>query len=234
MAGVERVDAVADGTTPSVSAFAGSDLRPEPTEPRRRVPDRLRAGLPELPGLRRERYTDVLGLPQKSAEVLARDYPLAAFFERLIELGVPAGLASNYTLNQISAVLNQARLGAAECPVPPEHIAQLHALIVADNGLSKDLVFKQVWPKVVADRLAPEDVVKKYSIEGALDSAVIDATDRAWANNPKTIEDLLAGKKKAVGAIVGAVMRELKGKASPQVINARVAELLEIERQKGN
>ena len=113
-------------------------------------------------------------------------------------------------------------------------MAGLHEVIVSDNGLSKDLVLKQVWPKVISDGLAPPDVIVKYSIQGVTDSAVIEATNRAWALNPKTVQDLLAGKKKAAGAIVGAVMRELKGKASPQVINARVVELLVEERQKGD
>ena len=209
---------------------------PEPDMPalaiRAQTLDTLRDSLPELPGVRRERFVEELGLHQKSAEALTRDYPLAGFFERLIELGVPATDGSNYVLNQISALLNRKKITAADCSVPPEHVAEMHMLITGDNNLSKDLVLKQVWPKVMEDGLSPQDVVAKYGIEGVDDSAVIAATDRAWAANPKTVTDLLAGKKKAVGAIVGAVMRELKGKASPQIINARVAELLELERAK--
>jgi aspartyl-tRNA(Asn)/glutamyl-tRNA(Gln) amidotransferase subunit B len=191
--------------------------------------DEWRADLPELPGERRERYAE-LGVLQKSAEVLARDAALAAFFERVIAGGVPAVDAANYTLNQISALLNTERLSADQSPVPPEHVAELHQLITGDNTLSKDLVLKQVWPQVIADGLSPRLVVEKYKIEGVDDSAVIAATDAAWAASPKTVSDLLAGKKKAAGAIVGAVMKALKGKASPQVINARIAQLLEEER----
>jgi aspartyl-tRNA(Asn)/glutamyl-tRNA(Gln) amidotransferase subunit B len=188
--------------------------------------DALRESLPELPGERRARYADTLGLPQKSAEVLARDVPLAAFFERVVGHGVPASDAANYTLNQISALLNKKRLSADESPVPSDHVAGLHELISADNTLSKDMVLKQVWPKVIAEGLSPAEVVSKYKIKGTDDSLVIEATNRAWAANPKAVADLLAGNKKAAGAIVGAVMKELKGKASPQLISSRVAELL--------
>jgi aspartyl-tRNA(Asn)/glutamyl-tRNA(Gln) amidotransferase subunit B len=203
---------------------------PEPDLPRFAAPaawlDELRAGLPELPGPRRARYVEELGLAQKAAEALTRDRPLAAFVERLIALAVPAVDAANYALNQVQAVLNQRGATADASPVSPERVAELHQLVAADNGLSKDLVLKQVWPKVIEDDLAPAEVVAKYGIEGADASAVIEATDAAWAANPKAVADLLAGKKKAAGAIVGAVMKATKGQASPQEIKARIAELL--------
>ena len=145
------------------------------------------------------------------------------------------GLAPAWSASSVDRVLEQEprwaqRLTADQSPVPPEHVAGLHDLIVAKNGLSKDLVFKQVWPKVIAEGLSPAEVVTKHEIEGVDEGAVIEATDKAWAENPKIVQDLLGGKKKAQGAIVGAVMKALKGKASPQVINRRIAELLEGER----
>jgi len=199
---------------------------PEPDLPAVAVaPERvaaIRSALPELPGDRRARYADALGLAQKTAEALTRDPDLAAWFERVHGLGVPAADAANYALNQVAALLNARGLASADNPVPPEHAAELHGLI---GELPKDLVLKQVWPKVAEEGLTPREVVRREGIEAVSADAVREAVDAAWAANPKAVAAIRAGKKKARGAIVGAVMKATKGQASPQAINARIDEL---------
>ena len=202
---------------------------PEPDLPVVEVPAarvaQVRAALPELPGPRRARYVE-LGLPQKQAVALVCDAPQADYFERLLDLGVPAADAGNYVLNQVQALLNELPADAPRVsPVPPEHTAELHAVIAAGE-LPKDLVFKQVWPKVIADGLPPREVIAKHGIEAVDDSEVIAAVDQAWADKPKIVADILGGKQKARGAIVGAVMKATKGKADPQTINARIDALI--------
>ncbi|MBL4847789.1 MAG: hypothetical protein JKY65_19925, partial [Planctomycetes bacterium] len=183
----------------------------------------IRAALPELPGARRRRFVEVMGLSQKAAEVLARDYALADYFEAVVAAGAPAGDAINLVLNQVAALLNEQNLEASGCPVPATWLAELVALM---GELPKDLVLKQVWPKVVKEALSPREIVAKHKIEAVSADAIREATDAAWAANPKAVADLLGGNKKAGGAIVGAVMKATKGKASPQEINARIQELL--------
>ena len=200
---------------------------PEPDLPAFDVPralvERLRRELPELPGPRRARWV-AAGVEQRQAEDLSRDAALSAWCDRLVALGVPAGEAVGYALNQVRALLNQRGVGAEACPVPPEHVAGLHQLVA--GGMPKDLALKQVWPRVVEEGLAPAEVARKYSIAAADEGAVTAAVDAAWEANPQARADLLAGKQKARGAIVGAVMKALGGKASPQVINARIDALV--------
>ncbi|RMG16815.1 MAG: aspartyl/glutamyl-tRNA amidotransferase subunit B [Planctomycetota bacterium] len=204
--------------------FPEPDLPPYAVAPEQL--DAWRTSLPELPGARRARYAEELGLPQKAAEALTRERGLAAVFEQLLALEVPAAAAANYVLNPLQAALKERGLSPAESPVSPERLAELHSLIEEDNGLSRDLVFKQVWPRVLDEGLSPREAVAKYGIEGASSDAVVAATDAAWAENPRAVRDLLAGKKKAAGAIVGAVMKRLRGQADPRAIHARIAELL--------
>ena len=210
---------------------------PEPDLPAFDIPAaklaELRRTLPELPGPRRARYVS-LGVAQKTAEDLTRNVPLADYFERVCKLGVPPVEASNYVMNQVGAVLNAKGLSAAQCPIPPEHVADLHAMI-AGKKLPKDQLLKDVWPKTVDERLAPSEVAKKYKLEALDEALVIAETDKAWAANPKSVEDLLAGKDKAKGALVGAVMRAFKtGPAKPDtaVVNARLEALLAEEKKK--
>jgi aspartyl-tRNA(Asn)/glutamyl-tRNA(Gln) amidotransferase subunit B len=185
----------------------------------------VRAALPELPGPRRARYSG-LGLALADACDLARDRARAAYFERLVELGVGASDAAKYVLNQVSALLNARGVTADACPVPPEHVAELHA-VIASGELPKSQAFGQVWPRVTDEGLSPRQAIERYGIQAAGEDAVRTATDEAWANNPKAVADLLGGNNKARGAIVGAVMKATKGQASPKVVNARIGELLE-------
>jgi aspartyl-tRNA(Asn)/glutamyl-tRNA(Gln) amidotransferase subunit B len=202
---------------------------PEPDLPVIEIPasrvEAVRAALPELPGPRRERYVG-LGLGQKQAVALVCDAGQAAYFEQLLALGVPAVDAGNYVLNQVQALLNELPAAAPRVsPVPPEHVAELHQ-VIAEGALPKDLVFKQVWPRTCEEGLSPREVIAKHGIEPVDASAVIAAVDQAWADKPKIVADILAGKKKARGAIVGAVMKATQGKADPQAINARIDELI--------
>ncbi len=209
---------------------------PEPDLPAVRIDaarlEAVRAALPELPGARRRRYVEALGLAQAPAEVLTRDRALAAYFEQVVARGVPAAEAATLVLNQVAALLNARGVGAEDCPVPPEHTAELYA-IVAGGELPKDLALKQVWPRMADEGRGPREVMTRHGIEAVAEEAVIAATDAAWAANPKAVTDLLAGKQKAAGAIVGAVMKATKGKASPEVVRRRVEDLLQREREAG-
>lgn len=188
--------------------------------------DAIRRALPELPGPRRARYVG-LGVPQKQAEDLTRNVPLASYFEQVLAAGVPAPEAANYVMNQVMAHLKSKNIEPAACPIPAAHVADLHRLI--SGVLPKDTVLKEVWPKVLEEGLSPSAVVEKYRIEALDESAVQAEVDKAFAANPKAVEDLLAGKDKARGAIVGAVKKVHK-RASPQTIDRRIDALVAAER----
>jgi aspartyl-tRNA(Asn)/glutamyl-tRNA(Gln) amidotransferase subunit B len=209
---------------------------PEPDLPPFDVPaaklDELRRALPELPGPRRARYVS-LGVAQRTAEDLTRNVPLATFFERVLALGVPAPEASNYVMNQVGAVLNARGLSAAQCPIPPEHVADLP--MIAGKKLPKDQLLKDVWPKTVEERLAPSEVARKYGLQALDESLVIAEVDKAWAGNAKAVDELVAGKDKAKGALVGAVMRAFKNasaKPDTALVNARLDALRAEEKRK--
>ena len=70
--------------------------------------------------------------------------------------------------------------------------------------------------------------VTEHGLEQVSDAGLVGrAVEQVFAANPKSIEDYRAGKEKAFGFLVGQVMRELKGRASPQVVNQTIREKLE-------
>jgi aspartyl-tRNA(Asn)/glutamyl-tRNA(Gln) amidotransferase subunit B len=189
----------------------------------------IRRGLPELPGPRRARYAG-LGVPQKTAEDLARNAPLAGYFEALIAEGVPAVDAANYVMNQVTVALKKADVAVKDFAVPPTHLAELHRVITSGQ-LPKDLVLKKVWPEVIDKREAPAAVIARLGLKAVDEGAMLAVVDAAFAANPKAVADLLAGKDKARGAIVGAVQKQLKGAADLTAVNARIDELVAAARK---
>ena len=79
-----------------------------------------------------------------------------------------------------------------------------------DTGKEPDQIVKEEGLEVVSDEGALAEIVKKVV-----------------ANNPKSVEDYKAGKKKAVGFLVGQAMKETRGKANPQMLNKMLIEELE-------
>ena len=209
--------------------FPEPDLLPFEVTAERR--ERLRRALPELPGATMQRLR-ALGVPADTAEVFVDDRALGLYFERVHALGVPAPDACNYVRNQVATLLNERGLDAARCPVPPEHVAELHEVI--SMGLAtKDVALKRVWPTTVTEGLAPKAVVAKYDLAPLQDEgAVRTACEEAWAKNPRIVADLLKGKDKARGGLVGPVMKATRGKAPPELVNRLFDELLAAERAK--
>jgi aspartyl-tRNA(Asn)/glutamyl-tRNA(Gln) amidotransferase subunit B len=188
--------------------------------------ERLRAGLPELPGAKARRLL-ALGVSEESARVFVENRPLSDYFLRTVALGVPAPEAANYVRNQIGALLNERGLDATKCPIPPEYLVELHEIAKG----AKDIALKKVWPKVAEEGLPPKEILKKYDLAPMTDDgAVRKACEDVWGQSAKIVADLLHGKDKARGGLVGAVMKATQGKAPPELVNKIFDDLLAKEK----
>jgi len=186
---------------------------------------RIRARLPEMPAAKRARYTGPLGLPEYDAGVLTADRPVAEYFEAAVAAGAPAKTASNWISTELLGALHARKLGIAESKVAPRQLASLIALI--DNGTISGKIAKAVFAEMLETGADPEAVVKAKGLvqitdEGALAAAVRDVIKA----NPKSAADFKAGKQRAVGFLVGQVMKATGGKANPQAANKLVREEL--------
>lgn len=178
----------------------------------------IRKTLPELPDERRERYIANFGLSSTDAQYMTNDKDTSDYFEKVVAAGADPKVSVNWIMGEFASQLSNAGIEIAKAPVTPENLAKLLALIA--KGTISGKIAKKVFAEMWQDGADPEEIVKaqglvQISDTGALKELVV----KVIANNPKAVEDFKAGKKKAVGALVGQIMKETKGKANPKVIN---------------
>lgn len=178
----------------------------------------IRKTLPELPDERRERYIANFGLSSTDAQYMTNDKDTSDYFEKVVAAGADPKVSVNWIMGEFASQLSNAGIEIAKAPVTPENLAKLLALIA--KGTISGKIAKKVFAEMWKDGADPEEIVKaqglvQISDTGALKEMVV----KVIANNPKAVEDFKAGKKKAVGALVGQIMKETKGKANPKVIN---------------
>jgi aspartyl-tRNA(Asn)/glutamyl-tRNA(Gln) amidotransferase subunit B len=208
--------------------FPEPDLVPlAPTEAMLRE---ARESLPELPAARIARYQEEMGLATDVATVLATDPETAAYFERAAaEAGaVEPKIVANWVTGELAAALRQdgSQTGAANSKVAPESLAALVAM-VHEKKISHGSG-KTVLAALVAEGGEPATVVEREGLAQISGSGELEAIVAAAVEaDPEAAEQIRAGNAKAIGAIVGAVMRETKGRADGGEVNRLIREKLD-------
>jgi aspartyl-tRNA(Asn)/glutamyl-tRNA(Gln) amidotransferase subunit B len=189
--------------------------------------DRVREEIPELPDARKKRYIEELGLPAYDAMVLTLTKEMSDFFEKTVREGADAKLASNWLMGEVSAYLNAQQKELHDIKLSPAGLAGMIELI--EKGTISSKIAKKVFKELVENGGNPEQIVKdkglvQISDEGALLKIVTETLDA----NPQSIEDFKNGKDRAIGFLVGQIMKATKGQANPPLVN----KLLQQEIQK--
>ena len=184
------------------------------------------ASLPELPNAKRARYVETLGISAYNAAVLTAEVETARWFEALLAEGAEAKQAANWVMSELFGALN--RLGASieNCPVTPAQAAELLTL-VTDGTLSGSLA-KQVFEKMLETGDAAGVIVEREGLKQTSDTGAIEAViAEILEKNPGQLEQYRSGKEALFGFFVGQVMREMKGKGNPALVNEVLQRKLE-------
>ena len=216
--------------TPLRSKEEAQDYRyfPEPDLPPLEVTaamiERARADLPELPADRQRRYEDELGLNAESARLLAFREGMGEWFERGLATGEagPQPLATWIT-QDLAAVL--AGTEPADSKVEPEALATLVGMVMRKEVAAS--AGKTVLERLAADGGDPKAIVEAEGLAAMGDGDELEGLVQAAIDaNPDAAEKIRAGKQQAVGAIIGHVMRETKGRADGAEVTRIVREKL--------
>jgi aspartyl-tRNA(Asn)/glutamyl-tRNA(Gln) amidotransferase subunit B len=186
--------------------------------------EELRTGLPELPAVTRQRLADQHGLAADQAVTLV-DLGLAGRLEEAVDAGADAGEAANWLVNELAGWANEQGVAPAEAPLSGAHLAELTTL-VSDGTLSKKLA-REVLLGVLAGEGSPSEVADQRGLVQISDTDELGAiVDAAIADNAAAADKVRAGNDKAIGALVGAVMKATRGQANPQLVNQLLRERL--------
>lgn len=186
----------------------------------------IKNSLPELPHDKRARYINNMGLPEYDAEMLTSSKAMAAFFEKCVELGGKPKDISNWMMGEVIRTLKEQETEIDSVKFTPAHLVELTELV--EKGTISGTIAKKVFKEMFETGHKPEQIVKDKGLvqvtdEGAIRQVVVDVL----AANPQSVEDFRNGKTKAMGFVVGQVMKASRGKANPQMVNKLVAEELE-------
>jgi aspartyl-tRNA(Asn)/glutamyl-tRNA(Gln) amidotransferase subunit B len=192
-----------------------------PIAPDRDWVDGLRATMPEPPAQRRRRLQSAWGFADKEMQDLV-NAGAVELVETTVEAGAAPAAARKWWTGELARRANVDGVDLAGLPVTPQQIVALQKLV--DAGTLTDTLARQVLEFVLAGEGEPEQIVRARGLQVVSDDGALGAAvDRAIADNPEVADKIRAGKTAAAGALIGAVMKQMRGKADA----GRVRELIE-------
>lgn len=185
--------------------------------------ERVRATIPELPDARRDRYMREYGLSAYDAGLLTASKAIADFFDEAVQAGADPKGAANWITGELLGYLNATGKELKETRIIPAGLAGMLGLI--QKGTISTKIAKNVFKELVEKGGDPERIVKEkgwvqISDEGELAKIVAQVV----ADNPQSVIDFKNGKDRALGYLVGQVMKATRGKANPQMVNRLIRE----------
>ena len=191
--------------------------------------DNIKKNIPELPEARRARLINDLGLSEYDTDIIISDKALADYYETALKAAQDskdgAKLVANWIITELLGKLNKSDLTIKQSPISPDNIGKLVLLI--SKGTISGKIAKTIFEDMFKDNKDPETIVKEKGLVQISDEgAIIKVCQEAIDENAKIVADYKSGKKSAIGALVGAVMKKSKGKANPQMVNKTLIKLL--------
>ena len=187
--------------------------------------ENIKNSLPEMPHIKKERYIKEFGLPEYDAEILTSSKYTAAFFEKTNDICNNPKAVANWIMGDFARMLNESEIEINESKVKEDNLACLITLI--DKGTISSKIAKQIFEEMFKTGENAKDIVEKKGLVQISDEGAIKAiVEKVVEANPQSVADYKAGKDKAIGFMVGQVMKETKGKANPQIVNKLLLEII--------
>ncbi|MXV77070.1 Asp-tRNA(Asn)/Glu-tRNA(Gln) amidotransferase subunit GatB, partial [Candidatus Poribacteria bacterium] len=181
--------------------------------------------LPELPASRRTRFIEDYGISPANAEYLTATRQMADFFEEAAKLSGEPTICANWIMGDLSRLLNTAEIELIDSKVTPSHLSELITLI--NNNTISGKIAKSVLDDAFETGKMPKQIVEDKGLAQITDTSEIEAiVMQVVEENPGPAQDYRDGTKKAIGFLVGQVMKATRGKANPQLVNQILTQVL--------
>ncbi len=216
-------------TRPMRSKEEAMDYRyfPEPDLPAVVISDerllKMKEDMPEFADEKLNRFIKEYGIAQLEAKPLVSDLALADYFENLVKLTNSPKQACSWVLTEILRVLKEKNISIEQFNISENNMAQLISLINTNVISSK--IAKEVFAKMLDSTLTAEEIVKRDNLVQVVDNDYInELVDKILSENPQSVEDLKAGKDRAIKHLMGQAMKLSKGKANPKLVTDLILE----------
>ncbi|MFH1533605.1 MAG: Asp-tRNA(Asn)/Glu-tRNA(Gln) amidotransferase subunit GatB [Nitrospirota bacterium] len=203
---------------------------PEPDIPPLRLDkkmvDDLRSKIPEMPGVKKKRYMDEFGLIEDDARILSGDIRIAQYFEKVVAETDDPKKAVSFINTVLMKHLKEELIGIDEQKVKAEMMSELIKLINSED-ISNNLAKGEIFEEMYKTGKGPKKIVEEKGLKQVSDTGAIEAAcKKVVEENPGPVEDYKNGKEKAIGFLIGMVMKEMKGQANPQMVDEVMRKML--------
>jgi len=179
-----------------------------------------------MPATKRERFSSQYKLSEDDIAVLVSDLSLADYFEKVVSICGDAKLSSSFVLTILMKYLKEELISVDEQKVTAEMMGALLKM-VSDGKISNNVAKGEIFEEMYKTGKDPALIVKKKGLEQISDTGAIEeACKKIVDTNPGIVADIKAGKDRAVGALIGLVMKEMKGKANPKLVDGIVRKMI--------
>ena len=187
--------------------------------------EEFKRNLPELPSERRKRFIDQYQVTEYDAQVLTQEKPCADYFEAAASKSQAPKLVANWIVGDLMRELSESGHTFADCPLPPENLAEMVDLI--HKGTINGKIGKTVFPEMFSTGKKAADIIKEKGLVQVSDEgAILKFIEDAIAANPAQVQQYREGRKNVLQFFVGQVMKASRGKANPQTVQKLLAEKL--------
>tara|TARA_B100001057_G_scaffold102991_1_gene100346 strand:- start:55090 stop:56529 length:1440 start_codon:yes stop_codon:yes gene_type:complete len=188
--------------------------------------DTIKTKMPELPNERKNRFKQTYNLSDYDINILVDDKFLSNFYESVLERNkLDPKLTANWIITDLLSLANKSNLSIADIPISSVNFSDLLAAIKSDKISTKQ--GKMVLEKMWETGKTAEEIIDKEGLSQISGSDEINKlVDKVLKNHYKSVEEYKNGKDKLFGFFVGEIMKESKGKASPQVVSKLLREKL--------
>lgn len=188
--------------------------------------EEIKNNLPEMADARAARYVADYQLPEKDAAQLVVTKTLSDYYEVCVKHCNEYKLLANWLLVEVPAYLSKNNVAFEDMKMQPNQLANMVKMIKEGTISSKQ--GKEVFEEMMNTGKNPEDIANEKGMKQMSDSsALVSMIEEVLAKNPSAIEDYRNGKTRAVGFIVGQVMKASRGQANPQMTNKLVKEIMD-------
>src|SRR6185503_12798732 len=185
----------------------------------------IRESLPELPDALRERLVREQGIPEYDAEVLTETRSLATYYEEVAARSGQPKLASNWIMTEVNAVRNKTGQPIESFPIDAARLGDLVGMIAGEKISGK--IAKTVFERMLEDPDGPAAIVQKHGLLPIDDEAALRTLAReVLAANPGPAAEFRAGKEKTFAFLVGQAMKQSRGRAHPEKLQAALRAVL--------